>query len=740
MKPKLVVLIGLPGSGKTYYATTTLTDYKRISQDDQGRDGHKLEFGGGLIDGKSMVIDRVNFNVEQRQRYVKAAREYGYQIKFVWFDIDYHTCFERVKNRNEHPTLGPDDDELATRVIRTFEELFVKPQRWEYDEIEIIGKPRYAKMLDLSDANRCIVIGDVHGCYDQLGELLDKCDLGIDDKIILTGDIIDRGPKSREVLLWAMTSQDVHSVEGNHDNKLKRQCIGNKVKMTNGLDATIRQLQNVDPQEVAVWLSSLPHMIRVPDVNGKPTYVVHAGIDSRDPIDKQTVETCLYIRGINSRDYFDITDGIWYDFLDGSYNIICGHIVHDEIQPNENTFCLDGAACHGGVLRALIIENGKTEVVEVPGLTNVNRGTPEMVKARDELVSQGLLRCDNLDNLRVYTYTDACVHSRNWNDITLNSRGIILDIDTGEIVAQPFKKFFNLDETPDTQEKKLPWKLHQTIFDKLDGWMGTLYRHDGQHKIATRGSFHSEGAVWATNHLQKNYDLTGLPDRITLVFEIVSRTTKIIVNYDYEDLVLLGAFDRNTGEEITWDQVDRWAKQFGFRTPNILNFQDINDIKTFISAADGRVCEGVVVKFADGTRVKMKSEDYFRRARLLANLTPLSVWRAMVNGIVSDDYDSLIDEDYRKEYEQIKDSLEVAYDQVRWTIMDDFATILNGPHKLAKDRKEFAYRVKKYNISHPKIMFACLDKKEKAIDKYVMDLIKPKNNLLKEKKCEVKKG
>jgi len=239
---------------------------------------------------------------------------------------------------------------------------------------------KLAKTIDLSDIKdkRFIIVGDLHGCFDQLTELLKKCNYNKEkDIIIATGDLVDRGPNSVDVLKFFLPDnphQDHHiySVLGNHDWKFYRWLIGNKIIVGKSLQRTIDELQNkcvtdLEKGAMILYLQALPHIIRIPNLNKKPTYVVHAGFSPDYPPEKQSIESCLYIRGTNPKNYFSEKDGIWFDYLDGSFIVLSGHIVSEIIQPNPNVFCLDGGCCHGGKLRAMVIENDKYEIIEIKG-------------------------------------------------------------------------------------------------------------------------------------------------------------------------------------------------------------------------------------------------------------------------------------------------------------------------------------------------------------------------------------
>src|SRR6476620_3067239 len=79
---------------------------------------------------------------------------------------------------------------------------------------------------------RRIVVGDLHGCYDELIELLEKIGIGDDDRVICVGDLITKGPKSKEVLELFMTDARFSTVIGNHDLALRRRPTGEDIDLS----------------------------------------------------------------------------------------------------------------------------------------------------------------------------------------------------------------------------------------------------------------------------------------------------------------------------------------------------------------------------------------------------------------------------------------------------------------------------------------------------------------------------
>ena len=160
--------------------------------------------------------------------------------------------------------------------------------------------------------------------------------------------------------------------------------------------------------------------------------------------------------------------------------------------------------------------------------------------------------------LTIWNYTEKVQYENLFDDVTIQTRGLVTDSD-GNIVARPFKKFFNLEEGKHTPT------IDFQVFDKMDGSLGILFYFEGEWILATRGSFTSDQAVKGFEMLQK-YNYQKLHKSYTYLFEIIYNNNRIVVRYPFEDLILLGMIETKTGAEV-----DLWVDGFDVRLKNIIN-------------------------------------------------------------------------------------------------------------------------------------------------------------------------
>lgn len=145
-------------------------------------------------------------------------------------------------------------------------------------------------------------------------------------------------------------------------------------------------------------------------------------------------------------------------------------------------------------------------------------------------LADGVVRAQthpNYPELYILNYTEVAQYDRIWDCVTNVCRGLIVrkptaDWENAEVVARGFNKFHNLNTeyVPETMEANLPSDI-PLVTEKLDGSMGIIFEYDNQIWVATRGSFDSEQARWATSFIRKNHPNLRLPAGASVVVEII---------------------------------------------------------------------------------------------------------------------------------------------------------------------------------------------------------------------------
>ena len=204
---------------------------------------------------------------------------------------------------------------------------------------------------------RTIVIGDLHGCFDELTDLINLIDLRRDDRVVAVGDLIVKGPKNRELLDLFIEDKRFSSVIGNHDRKLRQHLRGEPIPLTKEQKATLDQL-DVQRERYSDYLRSLPFTI---DLGSH--LVVHAGVRPGVPLRRQMTSDLTEIRtmGANPSSRRGVP---WYTVYRGRKIVLFGHWPAKAPRIAARAIGLDTACVYGGRLTGFIIESN--QFVSVP--------------------------------------------------------------------------------------------------------------------------------------------------------------------------------------------------------------------------------------------------------------------------------------------------------------------------------------------------------------------------------------
>ncbi|MEU3922338.1 RNA ligase [Streptomyces sp. NPDC029004] len=237
--------------------------------------------------------------------------------------------------------------------------------------------------------------------------------------------------------------------------------------------------------------------------------------------------------------------------------------------------------------------------------------------------------------LSIYTYTRTCQYERVWNHVTTRCRGLVADDATGEIVALPLPKFFNVGEHEAGRPyaPALPDEPFE-VYDKVDGSLAVVFHYAGRWRVASKGSFISTQATWA-QRLLDGKDTSALLPGVTYLAEILYPQNRIVVDYgDRRDLVLLAAFAKD-GTEVPLAQAAADWQGIGsvvtvwpaMPLAELLALAEANQLPGG-RTAEGTDAEGFVLRFESGVRAKAKLSEYIRLHKVLTGVTERDIWRS----------------------------------------------------------------------------------------------------------------
>lgn len=208
---------------------------------------------------------------------------------------------------------------------------------------------------------RTIVIGDLHGCYEEALELLDRVGLTSDDRVIFAGDLIDRGPFPRECVELAMQHE---SILGNHEEKHLQQ----RRRKLEDLSPDHARTRSLLGNEHLDWFMKLPKVLWLPEHGAA---VVHAGAYPGVPLKDQDPYHLLHIQNIREPERKSWwpskapeDSSFWANAWRGPERVIFGHTVLDNPYVGEHAVGIDSGCAHGGALTAVVLPSW--EVVSVP--------------------------------------------------------------------------------------------------------------------------------------------------------------------------------------------------------------------------------------------------------------------------------------------------------------------------------------------------------------------------------------
>ena len=401
----LVLLVGASGTGKSSFAAKHFLPTEVISSDrmrgwvaddetDQSATGDAFDVLRYVTEKRLKarrftVIDATNVQPEARRGLIALAKKWHALAVAIVFDLPEAIAIERNAAR-------PDRQFGAGPVKRQTQALKRSMGKMKREGLRFVHRLRSVEEIDAVEIVRTRlwtdrrgetgpfdIIGDVHGCCDELETLLDELGYAVSwdgksvtvtppegRRAIFVGDLVDRGPRSPDALRIAKHMVEAGTglcVLGNHDDKLKRHLSGRNVKQTHGLAETVEQFAGEPPEfaaEMREWLDGLiSHYV----LDGGKLVVAHAGIKEamQGRASGAIRSFCMYGETTGEIDEFGLpVRSDWAADYKGNAKVVYGHTPVVEANWINGTLCIDTGCVFGGKLTAL--RYPELDLVEVP--------------------------------------------------------------------------------------------------------------------------------------------------------------------------------------------------------------------------------------------------------------------------------------------------------------------------------------------------------------------------------------
>ena len=401
----LVVLIGPSGCGKSSFArahfkpTEVLSsDFCRglVSDDENAQAATKDAFevlhfvaGKRLAGGRLTVVDATNVQPEARKPLVALAREFHVLPVAIVLNLPEKLCHERNQNRPDRqfgPHVVRNQAQQLRRSLRGleregFRHVFTLSTPEEVSSVTIARQPLWNNLKH--EHGPFDIIGDVHGCYDELNGLLGQLGYRIENgpdgpkatppngrKAIFVGDLVDRGPRIPDVLRLVMRMVDEGTalcVPGNHDMKLMRKLKGRDVQMTHGLADSVQQLDKESPEFKQGVIKFLDDLVSHYVFDDGKLVVAHAGMkeEMQGRGSGRVRDFALYGETTGETDDYGLPVRYnWAAEYRGTAMVVYGHTPIAESEWLNRTINIDTGCVFGGKLTAL--RYPERELVSVP--------------------------------------------------------------------------------------------------------------------------------------------------------------------------------------------------------------------------------------------------------------------------------------------------------------------------------------------------------------------------------------
>lgn len=612
----LILLRGLPGSGKSYWVKENKLEDYTISSDNvrllfatpsipfaacykdrgisQKNDKDVWELIHSLVEcrltnGMTTIVDATHLT----EKSINCYKSFCMNNNVRCIVLDFNVNVEQAIN-NDMLRKGT-CRYVGEYIIKRMNENTEKVSKW----VDYTDKDRIIKMfnecLEPVDYNEkydnIVIFGDLHGCYEPLKQWFDKHPVNDKTKYIFCGDYEDRGIQHKELfgfLLQHRKDFNFKFLKGNHSRRLLQIAERDKdsIRYPEYYN-TLEQLKDFDPIELKKFVRDQDDMIYFTFRN-KVFCVSHGGISCLPSLKLNSDE---YVKGHGTYQMaHQVDDEFLFNVSIENDNIyqVHGHrnVNNEPVQVNEHCFNLEGGIEFGGELRILQINNkGECHIHTIKN--TVFKQLNDDSKIVNEFKYSSLIRkSQNPDGISSYNFNRDAFYDKKWNNLTCTARGLFVYDDTDKVACRSFNKFFNLNEV---KTSSLDWVVKNwqgitNVYKKENGYLGIISvdvrnnefifasksRTDKEYALNLKRIFNDKLSDEQKDNLKKwllkDIDKHG-GNAYSLVVEVVDPINDPhIIKYDSCELFMLEAFVNTFKEEtISYDALKQLHDLIGLK-------------------------------------------------------------------------------------------------------------------------------------------------------------------------------
>jgi predicted kinase len=628
--------------------------------------------------GETLVLDQTFMHHEEIRKCVEFATKHRYGVAcvdFANFPIDLAITrdaarheFERVGEAKIREVHG----QILSHPPGVMDGIHVIPWAEDGSHLDALNGWLAEPIHDLSHYSGVMHVGDLQGCYTVLAGPGGPLEAGLRDDMayIFVGDLLDRGIENGKVMRWfvenALARDNVFLMWGNHEDHLHHFSTGKADLADEFLNRTLPQLREAGITELdadAVCTKAIDFLHY--NYRGTEVIVTHGGL-STAPARPELLSSRQCIHGT----------GYWEAPVDKSYEQNGSHGIY-QVHGHRNFFRVPIRATHysfnledevefGGNLRTATLDAKGWTTASYPN--RVFRPRKEWIgielnskRARDlskypswmmPEAKQAPIAIDeatmtsmrnhkgvverasqSYPHVASFNFSKKVFYDKAWDDVVVKARGLFFDLESHEIVARGYEKFFNIGERPETSmaSLKATLKFPVTVYVKENGFLGNIGYDRRTDTLFVASKSTPDGPF--ADMFRKIVDATLDPERkdvlrrylrdteSSLTFEVIDPIgDPHMVEYDEPKMILLDILRRTTAfERANEKTLTEVSQRFGLqRKERLMQFKDWDSFAGWHRKAstsyghtyNGSPVEGFVIEDANGYMTKTKGAWY----------------------------------------------------------------------------------------------------------------------------------